>query len=92
MKIIIRQQWPFTDNVVQRIILIFEDFGRNILNKTINIQYISRRFIWEGVVQQDWLRRQGQRTVALNVRFKATLSDCSPQNVTKMKNSEEVVN
>jgi hypothetical protein len=33
-----------------------------------------------------------ETTVALNVGFKATLSDCSPQNVKKIKNSEEVVN
>ena len=61
LKIIIRQQWPFTGKVVQRIILIFEDSGPNVLNKTINITYIPRRFIWEGFVQQDWLGRQRQR-------------------------------
>jgi hypothetical protein len=37
-------------------------------------------------------REKEETTVALNDGFKAKLSDCSPQNVKKIKNSEEVVN
>jgi len=56
-------QRPFTGNVVQRIILIFEDSGPNELKTTKQNTYIPRRFMRVGVVQYDWSRRQRKRSL-----------------------------
>jgi len=53
-------QRPFTGNVVQRIIFIFEESCSNELKTTKQNTYIPRRFMRVGVVQYDWLHRHRQ--------------------------------
>jgi hypothetical protein len=57
--------------------------------------YIPRRFIWEGVVQQDWFRRQRQRiyNCRTECRIKGHVVGLFTRKYKKnMKNSKGVVN
>jgi hypothetical protein len=89
-----RQQWRFTGNVVQRIVLIFEHSGPNVLNTTINITCKPRGFIWEGVAQKDRLLRQRQRRdiCRTECRIQGHVVGLLTAKCKKIKNSEEVVN
>ena len=87
-KIIISQQWPFTGNIVQRIILIFEDAGPNVPKTTIQITYIPRRFMFVGVVHHGWLgwQSQGSHTCRTECRIQGhTVGLLTP----KFKRSEK---